>query len=61
MKNAFYSMLKAVFVLKLTFGHIGKRPDNKAKFNLKIYDVTDWIKHAIQIFPISQEVKAISQ
>ena len=48
MKNAFYSMLKALFVLKkLTFlselfGHIGKRFDKKAVVNFKIYDVTDW-------------------
>ena len=45
MKNAFYFMLKALFVLKIftflawLFGHVGKRLDKKAKVNFKIYDV----------------------
>ena len=41
MKNAFYFMLKALYVLKLfkfwfqLFGHVGKRLDKKAKVNSK--------------------------
>ena len=48
MKNAFYSMLKALFVPKKftflfeLFGHIGKRFDKKAVVHFKINDVTDW-------------------
>ena len=47
MKNAFYFMLKAYFVLSvfeflsLFFGHLGKWLDKKAKVNFKTYDVTD--------------------
>ena len=36
--NTFYLILKALFV----FDHTGKRLDNKAKVNVKIYDVIDW-------------------
>ena len=49
MKNAFYFMLEAYFVpkvfkiLSFLFGHVGKRLDEKAMFNFKVYDVTDWI------------------
>ena len=41
-------MLKALFVLEIIkflswcFGYVEKRPDKKAKVNLKTYDVTDW-------------------
>ena len=48
MKNAFYSMLKALYVIKIfkvlsdVFGDVRKRIDKKVKINLKIYDVTDW-------------------
>ena len=41
-------MLKALFVLKtfaflsLLFGYEEKRLDEKAKVNVKIYDVIDW-------------------
>ena len=48
MKNAFYFMLKALFVLKiftflpLLFGYVEKQLDKKARVNFKIYDVTDW-------------------
>ena len=24
------------------FGHVGKRLDKKAKFNFKVYDITNW-------------------
>ena len=49
MKNAFYFhvLLKALFILLkifkflLTFGHLRKRLDKKAKGSFKIYDVTD--------------------
>ena len=58
-KITFYFMLKALFVLKiftflsLIFDHVGKWLDEKAKFNLKIYDVTDLTKQiiTIHIFP----------
>ena len=48
MKNALYFMLKASFSLKIItfclffFGHVGKRLHKEAKFNFKIYGVTDW-------------------
>ena len=48
MKNGFYSMLKALFVIKILkllywlVGHTGKPLDKKAKVNFKIYDVKDW-------------------
>ena len=47
MKNTFYFILKALFVLKLFkflsfFVHVGKQLDKKAKVNFKIYDVTTW-------------------
>ena len=47
MKNAFYFMLRAFFVLHIfpflswLFGYVEKRIDKKAKHNFKIYDVTD--------------------
>ena len=48
MKNAFYVMSKAFFILKIftilswLFGYEGKRIAQKAKVNFIIYDVTDW-------------------
>ena len=48
MKNSFYFMLKALFVLKIPkslpwyFGYVKKWLDNKAKVNFEIYDVADW-------------------
>ena len=47
-ENAFYFMLKALFVLKIFtfcpdfFGHAEKRPDKNAKVNFKLNDVTYW-------------------
>ena len=47
MKNAFYFMLKALFVLEVftflswLFGYVEKRLDEKAMINFKIYDITD--------------------
>ena len=47
MKNAFYFILKAHFVLRMFkvlssfFGHVRKGVDKKAKANFKIYDVAD--------------------
>ena len=61
MKNAFYFMLKAVFVLEIftLFGYVEKRLDKKADVNFKIYDVTDWATNNYNIyFSISKEVKA---
>ena len=49
MKNAFYFMLKALFVFKIfvflfrLVVYVGKRFDRKTKINLKIYNVTEWI------------------
>ena len=46
MKNAFYFILKALFILKIfkflsrLFGHVGKTVHQKGKFNFKIHDVT---------------------
>ena len=48
MKNAFYFILKALFVLKiltflsLPFAHVEKQLGLKDKVNFKIYDVTTW-------------------
>ena len=48
MKNDFYFMLKALFVLEIftflsrRFGYVDKQLDEKASINPKIYDVTDW-------------------
>ena len=45
MKNAFYFIPKALFVLKTLrfssrgFGHAAKQPDKKDKVNFKFYDV----------------------
>ena len=49
MENAFYFMLKALFILVIftflsrLFDYVEKRIDKKAKINLKLYDVMDWI------------------
>ena len=48
MKNAFYFMLKDLFILEIVtflpwlFGHAERQLDKKAKVNFKIYDVTVW-------------------
>ena len=49
MKNAFYFMLKALFILKIynffvptLFSHVGKQLDQKVEVNFTIYDVTNW-------------------
>ena len=47
MNNAFYFMLKFLFVLEiffiiLTFSLVKKRSDQKAKVNFRIYELTDW-------------------
>ena len=43
MKNAFYFMLNALFILEIfTFFLSRKTVDKKAIVNFKIYDVTDW-------------------
>ena len=49
MKNAFYFILKAPFVLKIfkflsrLFGHVEKMAYKKYKINNKIYDITMWL------------------
>ena len=49
MKNVFYFILRALFIPKICkvlswfFGYAHKQIYKKAKVNLKIYDVTDWI------------------
>ena len=59
MKNAFYFMSKAFFILEiflfssLLFGYIEKRLDKKAKVNFKTYDVTDWTTKIITIHILS--------
>ena len=61
MKNAFYFILKALFVLKIFkmlpwyFGHVEERFDQKNKVNL----VNKQLQYTY--YPISQEVKAITQ
>ena len=51
MKNAFYFMLKALFVLAMFtlsswfFGYAEKRLDQIAMVNFKIHDVTDWTRN----------------
>ena len=63
MKNTFYFILKALFVLKVfkfvfrLFGHVEKRLDKKARVNLKIYYVTTWKTNNYTYCPRSQEVK----
>ena len=48
MKNVFYFMLKALFVLEifkflsLLFNHVDKQRDKKVNVNSKIYSITDW-------------------
>ena len=48
MRNAFYFMLKTLFVpeifsfLSWLFGYVQKQLDKKAMVNFKIYDVIDW-------------------
>ena len=51
MKNAFYSMLKALFVLKIfnfcpdIFGHVRGRLHVEVKINFKIDNIADWEKN----------------
>ena len=51
MKNTFYFILKALFVLELftflswLFGYLEKGLDNQAMVNFKIYDVIDWTRN----------------
>ena len=48
MENAFYFMLKVLFVLEIytflswLFSSVEKRFNEKAKVNFKIYDVANW-------------------
>ena len=51
MKNTFYFILKALFVLELftflsrLFGYLEKGLDNQAMVNFKICDVIDWTRN----------------
>ena len=62
MKNAFYFILKGLFVLKIfkfhpeLFVHVGKRLDKKAKVNFKINDVTVWETNSYNTY-IAQYLK----
>ena len=55
MKNAFYFMLKALFLIEIftflycIFGKLEKRLDKKTMVNFKIHDVTDWITNVCNI------------
>ena len=61
-KNAFYFLLKALFVLKIInflsslFGHTGKWLDQNDKVNFKIYDVTPWLTNNCNTY-IKQYIK----
>ena len=63
MKNAFYFILKAHFVLRMFkvlssfFGHVRKGVDKKAKANFKIYDVADWQANSYNTY-IVQHLKS---
>ena len=65
-EKCFLFLLWAFFVLKVfkllprLLGHIGKLIDNKAKFNFKIYDVTDWKRKQITIHIFSYISKSRS-
>ena len=55
MKNAFYSMLKALFILDIftflswRFGFAEKQLDKKTTGSFKIHDVTGWTIYTIHI------------
>ena len=63
MKNAFYFMLKAHFVLEiftflsLVFGYVEKRLDKGAMVNFKLHDVTDWTKNNYNTHTVQYLVK----
>ena len=65
MKNALYFMLKASFSLKIItfclffFCHVGKRLHKEAKFNFKIYGVTDWTAKLLQPNISSKDNQAV--
>ena len=68
MKNAFYFILKALFVLKIfqflprLCGHVTFL-DQKWKVNFKIHNVTNWLTNNCKYThcPISHEVKTTTQ
>ena len=51
MKNAFYFMLKALFLAEIftflsgPFGYVEKRLDKKAMVNFKMYGFTEWTRN----------------
>ena len=68
-KNAFYFILKALFVLEIfkflsgLFGHVAKWVNKKDMVNFKFYDVTAWLadNHNTNVAQYFREVKAISE
>ena len=56
MKEGFYFMSKALFVLEIfifllsPFGYVEKRFDEKARVNFHIYDVTYWTTNICNIY-----------
>ena len=66
MKNVYYFMLKALFVLEIftflhwLFAYVEKRLDKKAMFNFKIYDVTECITNNYNTF-IVQYLNTLKQ
>ena len=68
MKSAFYLILKLSSILRYLifcpdiFGHVGKRLDEKAKANFKIYDVINFETNSYNTYcSISQEEKTVKQ
>ena len=51
-ENAFYFILKVIFVLKIfkflscLLGHVEKQLDYKDNFNFKIYDIPTWLTYS---------------
>ena len=46
MKNAFYLILKALFILKIFNFCVNFLALQKKRFNIKIYDVTAWLTNS---------------
>ena len=68
MKNAFYFISKALFVLKIfkflswLFGYVEEWLDKADKINFKFYDATAWLTNICNTHcPIYGEVKVTRQ
>ena len=65
-KNAFSFILKALLILRIFkflsyfFGHVGKWLNKRAKVNLKVNDLTAWLRNNYNTH-VDQQVKAIRQ